>query len=99
MKELLEKILNYLPAYLSDFVAIFSGPKTFIAAKRLVSKEEWQNALVFLGISMAISCAVNMLLQPSKNLWNEIGGVAFTNLLHLILWCILLRASWWIVED
>lgn len=55
MKELLDRILNYLPAYLSDFVAIFLGPKTFVAAKKLDSKEEWQNALVFLGISTAIS--------------------------------------------
>ncbi|MEH6446287.1 MAG: hypothetical protein V7784_20520 [Oceanospirillaceae bacterium] len=33
MKTLIEKILIYLPQYLTDFGAIISGPKAFITTK------------------------------------------------------------------
>jgi hypothetical protein len=48
MKEVLEKILAYLPNYLTDFGAVFSGPKTFIAKKRMDADDEWVNALGYL---------------------------------------------------
>jgi hypothetical protein len=38
MKDLLEKIIAFVPAYISDFVGLLTGPKRFVA--ECVSEKE-----------------------------------------------------------
>jgi len=50
MKELLEKILTYLPRYLMEFGSLVSGPKRFMAQKNTTEEDTFVQSLIFLGL-------------------------------------------------
>ena len=54
MKEVLEKILAYLPVYIPDLTQLVSGPKHFVAERNRGQEGDAMKAFTFLGISMAI---------------------------------------------
>lgn len=97
MKELIEKILNYMPGYMLIFGSVFSGPKTFIATRQLNTENEWADALIFLAISSALVAVMQFLVQPGKDLWAEVGGEAILVVIAVTLGATVLRISWWLV--
>lgn len=54
MKDFLEKILGYLPAYLRSLLRLVQAPKSFVSELLLREKHQEENALVFLTISFLI---------------------------------------------
>ena len=98
MKDLIEKILDYLPRYLLVFGVVFSGPKKFIAERRLNAEEEWGNALLFLAISATLVAIVATLTQAAgKDLWSQVAGTALGLLIAVTLGATSVRISWWLV--
>ena len=98
MKDLLEKILVYLPQYLSDFGLLLSGPKKFISKKYLKSEETFVQSLLFLGISLILVIVMTApFLFPGRDLWAHVGTVAIGFLLGVSLYAIALRFAWRIV--
>ena len=55
MKELIEKILTYLPQYFSDLVFLLTGPKAFIRHKDIANPDAISDAVAFFGVSIVIS--------------------------------------------
>lgn len=66
MKDLLEKILQYLPMYFIDFGQLFSGPKTFLQSKR-AEPNAFNNALIFISICLLLSNLMNYPLRPNNS--------------------------------
>jgi hypothetical protein len=98
MKEFLEKILVSIPNYLLVFGAVFSGPKKFIAERRMNAIEEWVDALVFLAISSALTVLTGTLVQASgRDLWTALGRYALLVLFAVSLSAVTIRIAWWLV--
>src|SRR6266481_7990927 len=72
MKDLFEQILKYLPHYLTEFGAVFSGPKSFIATKvGADAGDAFGEALLFLGISLTLVLLMYAPLLPAgKDFWS-----------------------------
>jgi hypothetical protein len=98
MKELIEKILAYLPKYLTDFGSLISGPKRFMAQKNTKAEETFVQALVFLGISLVLVVIMTApLLPPGKDIWTYLGTIAVGLLLGVSLYAVALRVAWRLV--
>ena len=54
MKELIEKILRYLPQCFTNFGSLFAGPKRFIGQRNTAAEDTFGEALLFLGISLIL---------------------------------------------
>jgi hypothetical protein len=98
MKDLIEKILTYLPQYLTNFGLVFSGPKTFIASKNANADDAFFDAMLFLGVSVALSIIMTAPLQPAgKDLWTHVGSSSVVVLITVVLAATVVRIAWWIV--
>ncbi|HJQ55993.1 MAG TPA: YIP1 family protein [Vineibacter sp.] len=54
MKELLERIFKYLPAYVPELTRLIARPKTTVARFTAGATDDLTHALVFVGITVAI---------------------------------------------
>lgn len=98
MKDLIEKILKYLPNYLTDFAAVFGGPKRFIEQKNINADDTFHNALLFLAVSLVVVVLMTApLLPPGKELWAYLVAQAVTTLVAVSLFALALRLSWRVV--
>jgi hypothetical protein len=98
MKELIEKILAYLPRYLTNFGSLFVGPKRFIGQRNTAAEDTFGESLLFLGISLVLVVIMTApLLPPGKDLWTYVGAQAVTYLLAVSLAALALRLAWRIV--
>lgn len=98
MKELIEKVLEYLPQYLKDFGLLVSGPKKFMAQKNTGAEDVFNQAVVFLGVSLVLVIVMTMpLLPPGKDLWAYVGARAIEFILSVTLYAVDLRLSWHLV--
>jgi hypothetical protein len=98
MKELFEKILQYLPRYFLDFGEVFSGPKSFIGQRNLASAEAFPDALLFFGISIVLLIALQLPVQPAdQEFWKFAGSVGVLQLIAVTLSAMFTRIAWWLV--
>jgi hypothetical protein len=99
MKDLFEQILKYLPHYLTEFGAAFSGPKSFIATKLSTDAgDAFGEALLFLGISLTLVLLMYTPLLPAgKDFWSFAIPYVVCCMITLPLAAIVTRAAWWIV--
>jgi hypothetical protein len=98
MKDIIEKIIAYVPGYLLALAAAFSGPKTFIAKRQLDTETEWVNALTFLGISTVLVAFAQ--LAPNANAekpWKLVASELIIILLMVAYGAASVRFSWWLV--
>jgi hypothetical protein len=54
MKDALERIVRFIPAYVGDLLRLLQAPKTFIAGRLARDGSRLQNGLVFLGVSFLV---------------------------------------------
>jgi hypothetical protein len=99
MKDLFEQILKYLPHYLTEFGAAFSGPKSFIATKVSAdASDAFGEALLFLGISLTLVLLMYAPLQPAgKDFWSFAIPYYVSYVIEIPLAAMAIRAAWWIV--
>ncbi len=98
MKELLQNIISYIPVYLTEFLALVSGPKRFIRRKKLQEPEGLNDALLFFGLSIALSFIISLPLHPSgKDFWEYFGFHATYLLLIVVLNAAGCRLAWFLV--
>lgn len=98
MRDLIEKILNYLPKYFTNFGSLFVKPKQFIGLRNTMSDDSFREALLFLGISSVLVVIMTApLLPPGKDLWTHLGSNAVVYLLAVLLSALSLRLAWRIV--
>src|SRR6266436_3481629 len=99
MKDLFEQILKYLPHYLTEFGAAFSGPKSFIATKLSTDEgDAFGEALLFLGISLTLVLLMYTPLLPAgKDFWSFAIPYYVSYIIEIPLAAMAIRAAWWIV--
>ena len=98
MKELIKKILVYLPQYFTNFGLLFVGPKRFIGQKNTVEEDTFKESILFLGTSLVLVVIMTApLLPPGKDLWSHVGATAVVFLLAVTLYALALRLAWRIV--
>src|SRR5438876_5918373 len=97
MKDLLEKILAYLPSYIGDLVQLVIRPKRFIAERNTGQEGDLLKALTFLGISLSIGFILQAPLLPEKNFWTDAGSNGIAFLLATTIFSGVLSISWRIV--
>src|SRR5260370_4216348 len=99
MKDLFEQILKYLPHYLTEFGAVFSGPKSFIATKLSAdASDAFGEALLFLGISLTLVLLMYTSLLPAgKDFWSFAIPYYVSYIIEIPFAAKLIRAAWRIV--
>ena len=99
MKDLFEQILKYLPHYLTEFGAVFSGPKSFIATKLSTDAgDAFGEALLFLGISLTLVLLMYTPLLPAgKDFWSFAIPYYVSYIIEIPLAAMVIRTAWWIV--
>jgi hypothetical protein len=76
MKEIIEKILTYLPRYFEELGEVCTTPKTFAAERDVNSDETFAASLLFLAISLVLQTLILAPLNPpGRDLWTELGSV------------------------
>jgi hypothetical protein len=98
MKDLLEKILLYLPVYIPDLVRIVSGPKRFVAERNNGDEGELIKAFTFLGVSLAIFFILQADIPVrGRGFVLDLGIHGILYLLFVVFLSAVLRFSWKIV--
>lgn len=98
MKELLEKIVSYLPVYVPDFVRLVSGPKSFVAERNKKNEGGLVRAFTFLGVSLAIFFILQWgFVAPGKASSTDAAIHGILYVLFVVGFSGILRLSWKIV--
>lgn len=94
----MQKIISYLPLYLTEFLALVTGPKRFIRRKKLHEPESLNKALLFLGLSIVLIFIISLPMHPpGKDLWTYLGVYAALFLLAIVLNAACIRLAWFLV--
>ena len=98
MKDLLEKILSYLPAYIPDLVSIFSGPKRFVSERNKGNEGDLIKAFTFLGVSMSIFFILQAPFHMvGREFLSDAGAHGILYLLFIVVFSAIVWLSWRIV--
>jgi hypothetical protein len=98
MKDIIEKILAYLPQYFAELGRLFAAPKRFIAERDVNSDETFAASLLFLAISLVLSMLISQLfLRNDKDLWTELGRAAVVTMIDVTTGALAIYFAWWIV--
>ncbi len=98
MKELFDKALIALPAFLSRVLELLSGPKAFILQKDLTTPEAAIDAYTFLGVTLIIGLVAQLTFLPEqKDYLLTFSSIAVQATLSLILMVVILLFAWRIV--
>lgn len=98
MRELIGKVLAYLPKYIEVFGSLLAGPKRFIAKENSNADQTLDRSLIFLGISLVLVVVMQTRIRPSEyDFWTHLGLMAILCLAAVSLASVALRVSWWIV--
>jgi hypothetical protein len=97
MKDLLEKILGYLPSYLGDLVQLVTRPKRFIAERNTGRKGDLLKALTFLGISLSVCFILQAPLLLEKDFWTDAGSNGIVFLIATTVLSGVLHIAWKVV--
>jgi hypothetical protein len=98
MKDIIEKVLAYLPQYFAELGEVCTTPKRFIAERDVNSDETFAASLLFLAISLVLQTLIWAPLNPSgRDLWTELGSVAVFTMMDVTLGALAIYIAWWIV--
>jgi hypothetical protein len=95
LKDLILKIIGYLPRYLNEFGDLLVAPKRFLRVRNVKPQETLSDALVFLGVSLSVGVIMQLQLLPKGlDVWGSLAGVATSTLVGLALMASVLRLAW-----
>jgi hypothetical protein len=97
MKEILEKILLYLPRFLSDCGSIIAGPKTFVLKK--VETEalfESKEYFLFLALTVAVITIVSMLYPNHGEIYATLARNFVVIFVGFIGYSLAVRGAFWV---
>jgi len=98
VKELIEKILSYIPKYMLEFGALFTRPKIFIAERNTLLESTFVDCLLFLGISVVLSTIMSTSLPGSReDIWSSLAGTSVSCAILIVGSGLALRLAWRIV--
>jgi len=76
MKELIEKLIAAIPAYIRQMIELLRNPREFIEKIDLDSDEALKDALMFLAISFALVFIAGIPMLPQKQNKEILFGVS-----------------------
>ncbi len=98
MNDFIMKFIAFIPQYLLDFGAVFSGPKRFVASRNIEPKANLQPALIFGIVSLAIFVLLSLpLLPPNTDLWVFLADIAIVGLFVVTIAAGAIHLAWFIV--
>lgn len=98
MNDFIMKFIAFIPQYLLDFGAVFSGPKRFVASRNVQPAANLQPALIFGIVSLAIFVLLTLpLLPPNSDLWVLLVDIAIVGLVLVTLAAGAIHLAWFIV--
>jgi hypothetical protein len=97
MKELLEKIVAYLPNYFLDCGRLISGPKEFVASKELNSDDAFASALLFAALTVIASFIVHLPFVGMEDMWIKLAIFFILSCVGVCLSALSIMIGWGIV--
>ena len=101
MKQLVPKVLGYIPKYLLSFASLIAGPKRFIAKKHAGTEDAFEDSLAFLGMSLALTMVFQFPLLFLGDDFSRVlqYGLCFSavSLVGVFLFSCALHLAWWLV--
>jgi hypothetical protein len=98
MKDLIEKIIGYMPQYATDFGRLLLGPNNFIEQRNSDSDNDFADALLFVALSLCLATIMSSPALPEeKDVWCSLASRGTRLFLGLFLVAISLRISWFLV--
>jgi len=95
MKEIIEKLIAAVPAFVRQLIGLLSGPKTFIARLDFDSPDALSDALTFIAVSFGVSFLLGIpLLQEKQNKELTFGVLAAQAALGLLLTIAITVIAW-----
>jgi len=98
MKELLEKIITFIPEYLMGLGKLLARPKTFLAKTRPNTKSGFRSGLQFLAISLVLFViSLTPLLPEGSDIWKNLAINSLSELLAVVVLACITRLAWLMV--
>jgi hypothetical protein len=98
MKELIERILSYLPQYLSDCGELLAGPKTFVARQLALAKDNKNsNCYLFLGVTIVLVTLISVFTPIHKEIYAQLISTGFVVFLTILVCSFCVQAAWFLV--
>jgi uncharacterized membrane protein len=98
MKDLILKVIGYVPRFITDFGGLLVAPKRFLRPRNSKPLEALPDALVFLAICLSLGLVLQLQLLPKgEDLWASLARSAITTLLALALMTGALWLAWRLV--
>lgn len=98
MEGLLGKLIGVFPQYLTNLGILLIHPRVFVDERNGNTDENFNDALLFLAISVSLSVLFSWgNTQAKTDLWSALAAIAVTYLSAVALFAAVLRAIWWIV--
>ena len=98
MKDLIDKLLAAIPAYVRQMIELLRNPREFVRKLDLGSDSALQDALTFFAISFGLAFLAQIPLHPGKQNWEFLfGASAVQAALAFAVSVALLIVSWKIV--
>ena len=98
MKELIEKIIKYIPEYLMTLGKLLSRPKTFLAGTAPETEAGFQSGLQFLAVSVVlVVIALTPLAPEGTDIWKRLAAISVAELLGVAAMAGVLRVAWRVV--
>jgi hypothetical protein len=97
MKDLIDKVLIYLPQYLLNLGVLLMRPEKFINERNGDTDEDFANGLLFLAISLVMYSTMSLKRPPSMDIWNYLVAQAIVNVLQVFVMAIGARFAWRVV--
>lgn len=97
MKELAEKMLPYIPLFITNLAKCLTGPKTFVRSA-LAKDEALKQSLIFFGMSVAMTFILNFpARKPGEDFWPTVANLGALMLAIAVIWALGIYLSWRIV--
>jgi hypothetical protein len=98
MKDLIEKVVGYLPSYFLDAGRLFAHPKEFLVEKNINSDDGFVAAVLFAAVTIAIIFIFFIPLSTqSGDLWTRLGIVCANLAVSVVLTSLCVLGGWRLV--
>jgi len=95
MKELIEKIIAYIPAYLLSLGKLLAQPKRFLAETQPDTEVGFRNGLQFLSVSIVLGVIATAPLAPkASDIWTRVATLSIFEVLGVAAMACALRLAW-----
>ncbi len=98
MKDLIEKIIKFIPEYLMNLGKLLARPKTFLEKSHPNTEQGFRSGLKFLAVSLVLFVIAVTPTMPNKlDIWKQLAAAAVGEFLAVAAAACVLRLAWRLV--